>query len=304
MLLSEIIPEFLLAKELEEGCSVNTINGYKHDLSLFLKCINDLPVQSIQRFHIRKFLSDLHQRNYTKSGLARKIACLKSFFKFCEENEICEKNPMKSIKNPKIRPEEALPKYLSQEEMQDLLYYLEGPIHTSYDPRTRLRIIIRLIYATMARISEICNLTIQDVDLEQKRIKVRGKGNKERYLPLDHETTQILSEFMTNRAFEGAKKNSPLFVNVYNKALTPRVVQTDLQKIKQSLDFLKNKKFTPHILRHTGATHLRQNGMDLSELQDLLGHSNPNTTRIYAKNDISRLQTSYTKFHPLEQFDK
>ncbi|MHA1777745.1 MAG: hypothetical protein DRO88_11510 [Promethearchaeia archaeon] len=303
MLLSEIIPEFLLAKEVEEGCSLNTIKGYKHDLSLLMKCIEDQPIEKIQRFHIRKFLSKLHQKNYTKSGLARKIACLKSFFRFCEENDICEKNPMKSIKNPKIRAEEALPKYLSQEEIQDLLDYLAGPFHTSYDPRTRLRILVRLMYATMARISEICSLQIQDINLKQKTIKVRGKGNKERFLPLDQDTTHLLSEFLENRFLEGAEKTSPLFVNVYNKQLKPRVVQKDLQKIKQTLSFLQNKKFTPHILRHTGATHLRQNGMDLSELQDILGHSNPNTTRIYAKNDISHLKTSYSKFHPLEHPD-
>ncbi|MCF2140314.1 MAG: tyrosine-type recombinase/integrase [Candidatus Lokiarchaeota archaeon] len=300
MLLSETIPEFLLAKEVEEGCSINTIKGYRHDLSLFVKSVGNLPITQVQRFHVRKFLGELHRRNYSKTGLARKIACLKSFFHFCEENEICQKNPMKSIKSPKIRREESLPKFLKQEEMQKILTYLSGPFHTSFDPQTRLRMTIRLMYATMARISEICNLKIQDVNIQDLTIKVRGKGNKERFIPLDHETANLLADFIQNRFIEGADSTMPLFVNSHNKPLQPRLVQKDLQRLRTQFDFLHDKKFTPHVLRHTGATHLRQNGMDLSELQDLLGHSNPNTTRIYAKNDMTRLKSAYLEFHPLE----
>ena len=153
----------------------------------------------------------------------------------------------------------------------------------------------------MARISEICNLRINDIDLKNNSLKVKGKGSKERHIPLDSETVTILSEFISNRLIEidEQDKNPSLFVNIRGKPIKPRTIQRDLKRFKENLGYTSEKKLTPHIFRHTGATHLRQNGMDLSELQDLLGHSSPNTTRIYAKNDLTRLTKSYRIFHPL-----
>ncbi|MHA1585268.1 MAG: site-specific tyrosine recombinase/integron integrase [Promethearchaeota archaeon] len=304
MQLSELIPDFLSAKEIEEGFSPNTIQAYNYDLSNFQNYIGDLQIQKIQMFQIRRFLKSLHNRGYTKRSLARKIATLKSFFKFCIENEILEKNPMRSIKSPKIRPEETLPKYLSLIEIQNLLNSIHQLKNTSTIWRNRLEITIRLMYASMARVSEICALHIQDVDLENNSIKVHGKGNKERMIPIDFETSLILADHIENRKLETPDLNAFLFSNIRNKPLQPRSVQRDIQKLKDILEYPKDKKLTPHIFRHTGATHLRQNGMDLSELQDLLGHSNPNTTRIYAKNDLTRLKASYSQFHPLAKISK
>ena len=301
MKLSEAIPDFLIAKEIEEGCSKRTIKAYGYDLKSFSSTIGDMPVTSIQKHHIRKFLRELHARNYSKSGLARKIACLKSFFKFCEENEIIDNNPTRTIKSPKIYLEEALPKFLSREDMSQLLDLLNKNNTTTYDRKSRLYIIIRLMYASMARISEICSLKLSDLDFSSNSIKVRGKGNKERFIPIDGKTASLLKNHIENRQIETKDQDAALFVNTQSRPLNPRVVQRDLQLLREELLFLQGKKFTPHILRHTGATHLRQNGMDISELQDILGHSNPNTTRIYAKNDIGRLKSAYREFHPLEE---
>lgn len=184
--------------------------------------------------------------------------------------------------------------------MEILLNSLPQPKTTSTDKEARIYLIIRLLYASMARISEICGLNISDINTHEKYIKVRGKGNKERFIPIDDTTNSILQDFIEDRQLESLERNPPLFVNIHNNRLTPRVIQKDLQILKAKRDFLSEKTFTPHILRHTGATHLRQEGMDLSELQDLLGHSSPNTTRIYAKNDISHLRDAYDRNHPLE----
>ena len=302
MQLSEIIPDFLLAKEVEEGCSANTIKAYGYDLRMFQAAIGDPDLDRIRVIHIRKFLKILHDKGYTKQSLGRKIACLKAFFKFCVENEVIERNPMGPIKSPRIRPEEALPKYLSQAEITNLLA-LGAKSHSvpTMGWASRVFLMSRVLYASMARVSEICHLRISDVHISEQSIKVRGKGNKERLIPLDIETIELLKEHITNRRLVTEDEAAPLFVNNRGTKIQPRTVQRDIHKLKEKLGLSAERKLTPHIFRHTGATHLRQNGMDISELQDLLGHSNPNTTRIYAKNDITRLSHSYQNYHPLAQ---
>lgn len=303
MKLSEVIPDFLLAKEVEEGASQRTVKAYKYDLAMVMRELGDIDIEQIRILHIRKFLKVIYDKNYTKQGIARKIACLKSFFQFCIDSELLDKNPMQSIKTPKIRPEEALPKFLSIEDMNQVFYALETQSGFTKAWRSRMKLIVRLMYATMARVSEICNIRLQDMDLQNLTIKVRGKGNKERLIPLDPGTVAILQDFIANRKLECDKldQSSALFVNLWGKPLQPRSIQRDLQAMKVMLGFSSDKKFTPHVFRHTGATHLRQNGMDISELQDILGHANPNTTRIYAKNDLGRLKQSYAQFHPLSK---
>ncbi len=303
MIVSQIVEDFTIAKEVEEGCSPRTCQAYEYDLGMFIKEIGDVNLENLRSYHIRRFLKVLHDRQYTKAGIARKIACLKSFFKFCEINKICAKNPMRAIKSPKIRQEEQLPKYLTKEEMNqvlNLLQKLKTPTRMPYSTFNRLKIIVPLLYSSMARVSELCDLKLRDVNLDQGFIKVRGKGNKQRYIPIDANTSQKLEEHVENRKLETLDNESiPLFVNYYKNKLEPRTVQRDMKILKKVLGWPKHKKLTPHVFRHTGATHLRQNGMDISELQDILGHANPNTTKIYAKNDINRLKESFEKFHPL-----
>ncbi len=300
MKLSEIFSDFLIAKEVEEGCSSSTIRAYSYDLKILQRELGEPNLNDIKIFHIRKVLKIFYDKKYSKQAIARKIACYKSFFSFCYENEIISKNPMKAIKSPKIRPEESLPKFLSQQDVREILDFLNENKNISYTSRMRLIIIIRLLYASMARVSEICSLRVLDVDLEQNLIKVRGKGNKERFIPIDLQTTNLLRIQIEDRALITTDRSTFLFVNNRGTQLKPRSIQQDIQNLKYLLGYSKDKKLTPHIFRHTGATHLRQNGMDISELQDILGHSSTNTTKIYAKNDLKRLKKSYSHYHPLE----
>ena len=299
MKLSEIFSDFLIAKEIEEGCSSSTIRAYSYDLKILQRELEDPLLINIKIFHIRKVLKIFYDKKYTKQAIARKIACYKSFFNFCYENEIISKNPMKAIKSPKIRPEESLPKFLSKQDVREILEFLNENKSIPYTSRMRLTIIIRLLYASMARISEICSLKVLDVDLNQNLIKVRGKGNKERFIPIDLQTINLLKIQIDNRSLITSDKSSFLFVNKRGTQLKPRTIQQDIKNLKYLLGYSKDKKLTPHIFRHTGATHLRQNGMDISELQDILGHSSTNTTKIYAKNDLKRLTKSYSHYHPL-----
>ena len=297
--LSDYVDDFLIAKEIEEGCASSTIKAYRYDLEMFLRLMGDLEIESpLLRQKIRLFLKKLKDRDYSKKGLARKIASLRSFFKFLTLNEFISKNPMRTIKTPKIRTEEALPNFFSIKEIEKIFSKL---IHNNYTKKKKERyyLIVRLLYASMARVSELCGIKIKDIDFSNHSLKLRGKGNKERIVPLDKKTLEIIKESLENRII--CSPDDFLLINTQNNPLTPRAVQMDIQAIKDLCNFADSKTITPHVFRHTGATHLRRSGMDISELQDILGHSSPNTTRIYAKNDISTLKQSYNKMHPLSK---
>jgi site-specific recombinase XerD len=292
------IDDFLLSKEIESGCSPATIRAYQHDLKLFDQSLRiNTSIEQINQIHVRAFLKILRDREYTKTAIARKIACLKSFFNFLEDSEMILKNPMKKINSPKIKREEQLPKFLALGEMISLLGFLKQGTGIPYTIRKRGYIIIRLLYSTMARVSEIANARVGDIDFTAGILKLRGKGNKQRIVPIDQETLNTLNEYLRERI--SYSDSDPLLVNKYGNPLSVRTIQKDIQIIKEKFGLAKDKKLTPHVFRHTGATHLRQNGMDISELQDILGHSSPNTTRIYAKNDISKIKEEYTSKHPL-----
>lgn len=301
--ISDFIEDFLIAKEVEEGCASSTIKAYRYDLQKFIELVGDLQINSpLLRQKIRLFLKKLNEMNYTKKGIGRKIASLRSYFKFLELNEFMSKNPMRTIKTPKIKLEESLPKFLRISDMEEIFNKLRDRRLFNSRKSERYYLIVRLLYSTMARVSELCNIKISDVDFERGYIRLRGKGNKERIVPVDQKTLEIFKEHLKNRISYDSEDY--LLVNTRNQKLNPRVIQTDIKTIKEKCGFSGSKIITPHIFRHTGATHLRRSGMDISELQDILGHSSPNTTRIYAKNDITKLKESYTMMHPLNHIDR
>lgn len=295
---SDFIGDFLISKEVEEGCANSTIKAYRYDLKKFVNFVGDIELESpVIRQRIRLFLKKLKDKEYTKKGISRKIASLRSYFKFLTNNEFISKNPMAQIKSPKIKLEESLPKFLDLQDVKIIFEKLKDKKLFNSRKSERYYLIIRLLYSTMARVSELCNIKIQDVDFNKGYIRLRGKGNKERIIPVDQNTLEIFKASLRNRiAYD---EEDYLIVNTRNQQMNPRVVQQDIKLIRERCEFSSNKIITPHVFRHTGATHLRRSGMDISELQDILGHSSPNTTRIYAKNDITRLKESYTTMHPL-----
>ncbi|MEJ2279252.1 MAG: tyrosine-type recombinase/integrase [Candidatus Lokiarchaeota archaeon] len=278
--ISDFIDDFLIAKEIEEGCRPSTIRAYRYDIKKFMKIAGDLKVNSpVVRQRVRIFLKKLKDKGYTKKGISRKIATLRSFFKFLTLNEYVEKNPMSTIKTPKIRIEESLPKFLDLSEIKKIMNELQSGKKFNTKKSNRYYLIIRILYATMARVSELCNIRIKDVNFKKGYIRLRGKGNKERYVPVDSKTLIIIKKSLEDRLIY--EPDDFLIVNTRNEQLTPRVVQNDIQIIKDKCNFPDSKVITPHIFRHTGATHLRRSGMDISELQDILGHSSPNTNFYY-----------------------
>ncbi len=301
--ISDFLDDFLIAKEVEEGCAPSTIKAYKYDLDKFISVVGDVDVNSpMMRQKIRLFLKKLKELNYTKKAVGRKIATLRSFFKFMDLNEfLTVKNPMSIIKSPKIKMEEHLPKFLDPADIEKIFRDLKDRQKFNTKKSQRYYIIVRILYSTMARVSELCNIRIRDIDFVEGSIRLRGKGNKERIVPIDPHTLRMIEDSLQDRIYY--ETDDYLLVNTRNQPLNPRVIQGDIKIIKEKCGFPKSKIITPHVFRHTGATHLRRSGMDISELQDILGHSNPNTTRIYAKNDISKLKQSYSQMHPLNKLE-
>lgn len=299
---SEFVEDFLISKEVEEGCATSTIKAYRYDLEKFISLVGDIDMNSpMVRQRIRLFLKKIKDKGYTKKGIGRKIASLRSYFKFLTLNEFIDKNPMSTIKSPKIKLEEALPKFLDLSDIVVIFEKLKDKTIFNTKKSQRYYLIIRLLYSTMARVSELCNIKINDIDFNKGYIRLRGKGNKERIVPVDNKTLEIFNEYLNDRI--SYDPEDFLLVNTRYQKLTPRIVQTDIKSIKEKCGFPDSKIVTPHVFRHTGATHLRRSGMDISELQDILGHSSPNTTRIYAKNDITKLKQSYSTMHPLNNSD-
>ena len=300
---SDFTEDFLISKEVEEGCAPSTIKAYKYDLDKFISLVGDIDMNSpVVRQRIRLFLKKIKDLGYTKKGIGRKIASLRSYFKFLTLNEFIEKNPMSTIKSPKIKIEESLPKFLDISDIDILFTKLKDRTLFNSRKSQRYYLIIRVLYSTMARVSELCNIKINDIDFDEGYIRLRGKGNKERIVPVDKKTLEIFTEYLNNRITYDPEEH--LIVNTRNQGLSPRLVQADIKHIKELCGFPESKIITPHVFRHTGATHLRRSGMDISELQDILGHSSPNTTRIYAKNDITKLKESYSMMHPLNNSDR
>ncbi len=300
---SDFVEDFLISKEVEEGCAASTIKAYNYDLNKFMSLVGDIDMNSpMVRQRIRLFLKKLKDMEYTKKAIARKIATLRSYFKFLTLNEFIDKNPMSTIKSPKIKLEEALPKFLNISDVEVIFNKLKDRALFNTKKSQRYYLIVRLLYSTMARVSELCNIKINDIDFNNGYIRLRGKGNKERIVPVDIRTLEIFKEHLKDRI--SYDPEDYLLVNTRFQQLSPRIVQADIKTIKEKCGFPDSKIVTPHIFRHTGATHLRRSGMDISELQDILGHSSPNTTRIYAKNDITKLKQSYSTMHPLNNSDK
>ncbi len=297
--IAELIEEFAITKRLEEGRSENTIYAYKHDLHMFFRFVERISneahvsvdtITDIKVAHVKRFLLSLDERHYTKQGIARKIATLKSFFGYCRFMGRIQANPLDQVKSPRISSVEHLPKFLTQEEIDKVL------AHAREHKWVQEYILLRFMYATMCRVSEVCGVRIKDLDLAGGSVRLRGKGNKERWVPVDAKTATLVQKIILPCCHE---PDDPLFTNKRGTAIKQRVVEALFQRLKDALGFPADKKMTPHVFRHTGATMLRRNGMDISELQDLLGHASPNTTRIYAKNDIEGLNASYKRMHPL-----
>ncbi|MCM8831029.1 MAG: tyrosine recombinase XerC [Candidatus Omnitrophica bacterium] len=291
---SYYIDKFLNYLAIEKNYSSHTIFNYKIDLKEFEEFLNanhtqdgTLDIRNIDYFMLRKFLSFLSVKNLSKRTLSRKISTLKSFFKFMVREGEIKNNPATPLMYPRL--EKPLPKFLTEDEIKKIL---DMPINSKKVEDYRDKAILEFLYSTGARVSEMVALKISDIDLISGVAKVMGKGKKERLLPLGEPAIQSIKKYLDARI-----DKSPFFlVNRHGRPLTDRGVRFIIDKyIKKAAISLK---VSPHIFRHSFATHLLNRGADLRSVQELLGHNSISTTQVYTHLTIDNLKKVYEKSHP------
>lgn len=283
---------FLNYLRFEKRYSQHTLIAYQNDLGNFLHFLSqsfDSPlIKDINAAMIRSWLAVLKEDNITSKSINRKISTLKSFFKYLMKEDVIETTPMSIISTPKIS--KRLPVYVEEKDMQTLFKYVE--FADDWNGETE-RLILQLFYNTGMRVSELINLKEKQVDFSYNHIKILGKGNKERIVPVNAKLSNKLFAYIKQKPI-GAAEN--IFVNEKGKPLYAKQVYNLVKKNLALVTTVRKK--SPHILRHSFATHLSNNGADLNAIKELLGHSSLAATQVYTHNSIEKLKAVFKKAHP------
>lgn len=279
---------------IERNVSEHTRNAYRRDLQefkVFLESIFKLVdldrLKQIDRIVLRRYLAELHKRN-RKSTIARKLSAIRTFFRYLVREGLLSANPGDLVSTP--RQEKYLPTTLSVDETFTLI----DSVNKSDRLSLRDRAILELLYSCGLRISELTGLDVGKVDFEQELVRVTGKGDKERIVPVGQHALRALRSYLEERGVPGDQE--PMFLNRLGGRLTPRSIQRHLKKHLLQANLLKNA--TPHALRHSFATHLLDGGADLRAIQELLGHASLSTTQKYTQVSVDHLTSVYDKAHP------
>ncbi len=296
MFLSNAINLFIEYCKNQRKFTERTINTYFIALKQFERLLSselekDIEIEKINKEHIKRFASFIFHKKLSKKSIKLKLSVLKSFFNYLYKKDYIDENPSSTITLPKI--ERKIPSYLTQEEIRLIFESIKpkNPIDS------RNLALIELLYGSGLRISEALNLKVTDVVNLNKTLKVLGKGQKERIVPIGKKAQEALSNYINQRktlANEFSKEY--LFLSKSGKPLTP----TDAYRIINSLlkKFTKTPQKSPHTLRHTFATHMLNNGADIRSVSEILGHSSLSSTQIYTHISIGKIKEEYKKAHP------
>ncbi len=288
------IEQFCSTLKIERDVSLHTLRAYTRDLEDFFSFTDKKP-SNINNLDIRDFLASLHHKKLKKSSIARKLATIRSFFKFLHRENIVKKNPAKLVSSPRVQ--KTLPRFLTVDEVFALMH---SPSGDSFQA-SRDRAILELLYSSGLRVSELCTLNIHDFNIKESLVRVKGKGKKERIVPVGSKAVDAINNFLPERVLL-KKRSNALFLNTRGGRLTQRSVRRIVYKYSRMIS-LKGH-LSPHALRHTFATHLLHGGADLRSIQELLGHSSLSTTQKYTHVDIVHMMEVYDKAHPMANEEK
>lgn len=297
MNLNNLIKQFLQFTEFEKKQSKHTVISYQTDLLQFenhLTIIYKINlISEINHFHIKSWLVQMINEGIKNRSINRKISTLKSFYNFLLREQIITINPLEKIQSPKV--EKRLPEFIELNAMESLLNDSESVQHFSNDfEGMRDKLLVNLFYSTGIRLSELQNLKNLNIDLYQKQIKVLGKRNKERIIPITSETIEQINIYNQQKNELGFSNQYLLLTNK-GEQLYPKLIYNTVKKYIGQVTTLSKK--SPHVLRHTYATHLLNKGADLNAIKELLGHSSLAATQVYTHNSIQQLKEVYKK-HP------
>ncbi len=312
--------------EAERHFSAHTLQAYETDLKQFmiflmryyeLKNSRDIDISLIEPLTIRVFLGELHEKGLSMKSVSRKLATLKSFFKYLMTIRVIENSPAALVQSPKL--DKRLPTFLNENQseqlFEEILKNFDASFYRDFRKKNnrksdqlekflynRDKALMEILYSCGLRLSEVVNLNAVDVDLNVGLIKVLGKGKKHRIVPLGSKARENLSRYIeTKETFLLANRSEDMdrhavFVTEKGKRIYPVLVQRMVKKYLTAVT--ESKKKSPHVLRHTFATHLLNNGADLRSVSEMLGHSNLTTTEIYTHVSFQRLKKIYEQAHP------
>jgi integrase/recombinase XerC len=286
------IVDFLNYLTMERNVSPHTGRSYLSDLEQFADFIPDTELSAIDHQILRQFIAHLMKNDVKKSSIARKLSAIRSFFKYLNREGIVSANPARLVGTP--RQEQRLPAVLTVDDAQRLM---DGP--KSNDPghqesMLRDRAVLETLYSTGIRASELIGMNRDDIDRSDNLVRIRGKGRKERVVPIGHKALDAIDAY-TGMKIKGAEL-AAVFTGPTGKRLTARTVQRILENYRNKLGL--TQKASPHTLRHSFATHLLESGADLRAIQELLGHASLSTTQRYTHLNLDSLMETYDKAHP------
>ncbi len=288
------IAPFIEYLRFEKRYSQHTCISYATDLEQFSnfikKAYDDEPLDKVTASFIRSWLAQMKENKISSKTINRKISALKSFFRFLIKQGVINQTPMATISSPKTN--KRLPVFVKEQHTETLLNHLE--FSNNWQGRTE-KLIIELLYNTGMRLSELINLKEGQVDIGYAQLKVLGKGNKERILPLSHQLLAEIQDYIKNKPIKHESINE-LLVNEKGKPLYPKYVYRTVKKYLSLVTTLEKK--SPHILRHTFATHLMNNGAELNDVKELLGHSSLASTQVYTHTTLEKLKEIHKRAHP------
>ena len=282
----------------EKNFSEHTLNAYESDIVSFILWLNNISCTEVDFNKLREYLHFIQKFDYKKTTLARKTASIRTFYKYLFRERYVDSNPAISLSAPK-RPK-SLPKFLTPDEIEKILNNVKIDTPAGF----RNRVILELLWATGMRVSELSNLNFGDLNIEENEIRVFGKGAKERIVLISDRAKEYLIQYIKtarNLLAPGydigeINDNSPLFINSTGYRLQNKTIRKAIDEVVEKIEL--PKKVTPHVFRHSFATHLIENGADLRVVQELLGHAGISNTQIYTHISMKHMQEVYDSAHP------
>ncbi|WLD95143.1 tyrosine recombinase XerC [Alkalihalobacillus sp. AL-G] len=293
--MNEDVHLFIEYLQIEKNSSQHTIINYRNDIDdfvLFMKQQGINLFAAVSYVHVRHYLTLLHEKQYARRSVARKVSSLRSLYRFLLREDRVKQNPFSMASLPK--KSHRLPKFFYKEELEELFKVsdMTKPLGQ------RNQALLELFYGTGIRVSECCQLSLKDVDMGIETILVKGKGRKERYVPIGSYAIEALERYLADGrpSLMKSKQHDMIFVNYRGEPLAQSGVRKVLRELIKKTSLTMH--ITPHMLRHTFATHLLNEGADLRAVQELLGHSNLTATQVYTHVTKDRLQHLYKTYHP------
>ncbi|MBA4406273.1 tyrosine recombinase XerC [bacterium] len=272
--------------------SENTIDAYTRDLNQFILFCADKDIKLINQITdrvIRHFVIRLSESGVEKSTISRKLSALRRLLNFALRHDLIEKNPLSKIPNPKVKRK--LPETINLDSFLEIFRLLDEKGDNS---SIRIKALFELLYGCALRVSELCSLNVGDIDFNNMSVKVLGKGSKTRIVPLGSKSSLVVKKYL--QTIKDSTHHKPLFTDESGKRITRHSVYNIVKRHLSKVTDI-NKK-SPHILRHSAATHMLDREADLMAVKEILGHENLSTTQIYTHVSIERLKKSYKKAHP------